>query len=610
MLLTRHLQSPVIFILYPFLRVGLLIVLPYTKNVEYHAYMPKSASSIYDFIVVGGGTAGGVVGSRLAEVDSWDVLILEAGDVPAPEASIPGFNILSIVSEQDWHYKTTAQTFSMFGFNKNKNHYPRGKVLGGSSSMNFLMYVRGNRKDYDEWERLGNEGWSYEDVLPYFLKSEDYRGPLNSETNPFHSRGGPLKVEPKRFRTRSADAFLEAGLELGYPSGIDPNAASQTGFTIPDLTTDDGIRSSVAEAFIKPMIHKRNFDVLVNAQVTKIIFNQDKRAIGVIYYHKKKLKVAFARKEVILSAGAVDSPKLLMLSGVGPKDHLRSFQIPVVADVPGVGQNFQDHAVIFGGITWTVNKGNAYTFFTAFFNISAAKDYIFFRNGPYTVPLAVESNVWVSLLNNDTSYPDLQILMMSVSPASDFGYVLADVIGYRRDLYEDFFVDLFFEETLSMGPTLLRPKSRGSITLRSADPFDQANIDPNFLSDPEDARFFVEAIKFCLKIGETKAMKNIGAEFYTKSLMGCRHIPFGTDEYWECFARHMVATIYHAAGSCKMAPESDPMGVVDNKLRVRNVKGLRVADASIMPIVTSGNTNAPTIMIGERVADFIKDEYL
>ncbi|KAL7642616.1 UNVERIFIED_CONTAM: hypothetical protein RMT77_007180 [Armadillidium vulgare] len=435
-----------------------MVILPYTKNVEYHAFITRKADLVYDFIVVGSGSAGGVIATRLAEVEHWSVLLLESGGLPTPESTVPGIHLLHYPSEIDFHYKTTRQAFSMFGYTDNRNHYPRGRVLGGSSTGNFYMYVRGNKRDFDNWEALGNPGWGYEDVLPYFKKSENYRGPLTPETEPFHSRGGYLSVEKKDFSTPVANAFLQAGAELGLRTYMDPNAEFQDGFTLPDLTTEYGVRESVAEAFIRPNLRRPNLDVLIYAHVAQILFDEDNRAIGVVYYHKKKLKVAYARKEVIISAGAVDSPKLLMLSGVGPSAHLQSFQIPVIADVPGVGQNFQDQPVIYG-IYFTVNKGNAWSFFTSLLNVTAYKEYTFKGKGSLSVPLGVEANAWHQISGGDPLYPDLQILLMSLTPGTEYGIILADGIGFRRDLAKEYFSGLYYGDSISFGPTLLRPRA-------------------------------------------------------------------------------------------------------------------------------------------------------
>ncbi|KAL7630755.1 UNVERIFIED_CONTAM: hypothetical protein RMT77_019032 [Armadillidium vulgare] len=345
-----------------------------------------------------------------------------------------------------------------------------------------------------------------------------------------------------------------------------------------------------------------------NFDFQQILFDENKRAIGVKYYHKKNLKVAYARKEVIVCAGVVNSPKLLMLSGVGPADHLNSFKIPVIADVAGVGQNFHDQPLLYS-IPFTVNKGNGWSFFTSFLNISALKDYYFRREGPFSVPFSVGSYAFHQISGGDPLYPDLEIFMSS-TVGTDFGVTTLDAIGFKKELLEEYFSGLFFQESMGLSPILLRPKSRGSITLRSTDPFDQPNIDPNYFADPEDLEFFVRATRFCLEILETNAMKAIGAKFFDRPLPDCKYLPMGSDDYWRCYARYITSTTFHSAGTCKMAPDSDPMSVVDNKLRVRKVRGLRVADTSIMPLITSANTNAPAIMIGERAADFIKEDYL
>ncbi|KAL7642612.1 UNVERIFIED_CONTAM: hypothetical protein RMT77_007176 [Armadillidium vulgare] len=586
------------------IRMLLMVIVMETGHRTYNSYEVPPTTKFYDFIVVGSGSAGAVVAARLSEETSWDVLLLESGGPPPPEAYVPGFDILLYVSGADYGYKISPQETSMFGYEGRSNKYPRGRVLGGSSGTNYMMYVRGNKHDFDRWAEMGNEGWDYKTVLHYFKKSEDFTGYASNEDLEYHGKGGPLTVSAKSWTTPVAKAFLEAGLELGYPLN-DPNGANQTGFSIPDITVKKGIRVSTGEAFLKPNLGRKNFNVMPFSHVKKIIF-KDKRAVGVIYSHNGKDRIALTKREVILCAGAVDSPKLLMLSGVGPKDHLEEFGIEVIHDLPGVGQNFHDHPVIFG-LTWSTKKGSALSLST-FLNPKTAIDYFFSRTGPLSVPFAVEGNAWVPIDAPSDDWPNTQYLIMSAIPTFDQGVLIPDLIGYNRSLYQQYFKPLFGQIGFSLGPILIRPKSRGSITLRSTDPFDQPNIDPKFLSHPEDLELMVKAIKFARKIGDTNAMKTrLGAKFHDMPLPGCDHFDVDSDKYLACYAQFMTSTVYHPAGSCKMASSDDEMGVVDSKLRVRGVRGLRVIDSSIMPEVVSGNTNAVSIMIGERGADLVKE---
>ncbi|XP_047740953.1 glucose dehydrogenase [FAD, quinone] [Hyalella azteca] len=562
-----------------------------------------------DFIIVGSGSAGSPVAARLSENPAWEVLVLEAGGAPPAESRVPGMMLYSMpdYGRYGYNYRTTPQKYSQFNYVNNANLFPRGKLIGGSSAVNFMMYNRGNRYDYDRWAALGNNGWDYKTVLKYFKKSENYRGRITPENTAYHGVGGPMTVESKRYGTPLAKAYLDAGRELGYPS-LDTNAASQMGFNTPDVTVKDGLRQSAAESFIKPNLHRRNLRIQSDSQVTKVLFDRNLRAIGVEYKHRNRVRRAYARKEVVLSAGAVDSPKLLLLSGVGPRQHLEALGIRTLVDLPGVGQNFQDHPSIFG-ICWNVPKGMA-TSFQRLLGPASKIEYITKRSGPLSAPFGMEGNAWVRLREGDPTFPDMQFLIASLSIGVDFGLLISPTVGFKREVYNDYFKPYQGQEGFNIGPMLTVPKSRGSITLRSNDPADPPLIDPNFLSHPDDVELFLEGVKFALAIGNTTVMRErIGARFNDRPVTGCKHLSYGSDDYWRCFIRRMASTTYHPAGTCKMAPESDPGSVVSSRLLVRGVSGLRVIDASIMPFITSGNTNAPSIMIGERGADFIKEDH-
>ncbi|KAF2349775.1 Glucose-methanol-choline oxidoreductase C-terminal [Trinorchestia longiramus] len=563
-----------------------------------------------DFIIVGSGSSGSPVAGRLSEIPEWDVLVLEAGGKPPPESRIPGFSFIFFPENNrySYNYRTAPQTYSQLNFDNRASIFPRGKVIGGTSAINFMMYNRGNRYDFDRWAELGNPGWDYQTVLKYFKKSENYRGHLTSENEAYHGIGGPLNVESKRWGTPVMKAYLEAGRELGYPT-IDPNAASQIGFNTPDMTTKNGVRGSAAEAFIRPNLHRQNLRIQADSQVTRVLFDDNLRAIGVEYRHQNRVKRAYARKEVILSAGAIDSPKLLMLSGIGPKQHLESVGIQSLVDLPGVGQNFQDHPTIYG-LSWSVRKGMA-NGLQQLLSPWSKLQYITKRQGPLSTPLGVEGNAWARLGDGqDPTFPDMQFIIISSHFGIDYGLLFSPTAGFKREVYMDYFQPNQGRESFSIGPMMTVPKSRGSITLRSSDPADPPLIDPNYLSHPDDVELFVKSINFALAIGNTTAMRNgLGATFYDRPVTGCKHLLYGSDDYWRCFTHRMVSTTYHPTSTCMMAPDSDPNGVVSSRLLVRGVTGLRVIDASIMPIITSANTNAPCIMIGERGADFIKEDY-
>ncbi|KAK3859895.1 hypothetical protein Pcinc_034025 [Petrolisthes cinctipes] len=425
----------------------------------------------------------------------------------------------------------------------------------------------------------------------------------------YHGRGGPLSVEDKRWWSPLLPAFLNAGRELGYKV-IDPNGPEQTGFSVADMTQHGGERSGVSEGYLKRATQRPNLHVVSKAHVTKIIFDKNKRATGVRFLHRGKIRTVSARREVVLSAGAVGSPQLLMVSGVGPAEHLTQHNIPVIADVPGVGENLQDHPSIFG-LTFTVKQGSG-TDILQLANPVNVKDYIRNRRGPLTSPTAVEGNAWSvnESGEDDPQWPDLQYLFMSGTPFSDWGIYIVDVLGFRRDFFNEYFGSLLGSLGFNIGPMLTRPKSRGTIRLQSSDPQRPPLIDPNFLSHPDDVKTFVRGIKFVLAIGNTSSLRvDHEAKFHDKHLPGCERERYGTDDYWSCYTRQMAQTTYHPCCTLKMAPSSDPLAVVDHRLRMRAVSGVRVVDASIMPDIVSGNLNAPVIMVGEKAADIIKEDW-
>ncbi|KAK3870431.1 hypothetical protein Pcinc_024341 [Petrolisthes cinctipes] len=485
---------------------------------------------------------------------------------------------------------------------------PVGRVLGGSSVLNWMMYVRGNRRDYDNWAKLGNTGWSYQDVLRYFKKAEDYTGTRNTQTAAYHGDGGPLTVDDKRWHPPITEDILRAGRELGLPT-IDPNGPEQIGFSIPDMTQRNGKRGSTDRSYLRPAASRPNLHVALNALVTKVIFDNNKRATGVEFEQLGLRRRIYVRREVILSAGAFGSPKILMLSGVGPAKHLRKHRIPVIENLRGVGRNLHDHPSIFG-LTWTVNRGSAGDLFRIF-NPQTVVEYIHKRQGPLSVPLGVEVNAWIrSEGRDDPMWPELQFLFISLTPAVDFGLLVTDGIGFRRSLFNTYFAPLKGREGFNIGPMLTRPLSRGTVKLSSNNPKHPPIINPNFLSHPRDVEVFVKGIKFAMAVGNTTTLKQRhGAKFYDRVLPGCEKEIFGSDKYWVCYTRTMAQTTYHPTGTCKMAPASDKKGVVDPRLRVRGVSGLRVIDGSIMPYIVSANLNAPIIMIGEKGADLIKQDW-
>ena len=493
---------------------------------------------------------------------------------------------------------------SISGLKDGRCSWPRGKVIGGSSVLNYLVYARGNKRDYDRWAELGNPGWSYDEVLYYFKKSEDNRNPYLAGTR-YHGKGGYLTIQEAPWRTPLASAFVEAGVEMGYENR-DCNGEFQTGFMIPQATLRRGSRCSTAKAFLRPIRRRPNLHIALHSQVTKVLIDdRSKRAYGVRFRRHNKLWEVRARKEVILSAGAINSPQILLLSGIGPRWHLNEHKIPVVADL-SVGENLQDHYGS-GAMAFTIDDPVSIRK-EQVQNLPSFMRYVLFGKGPLTALAGVEGVAFFNTkyANKSDDYPDAELYLISGTPGSDGGKQIRKVHGLTDDTWQ-FFQPLANRHSFYIFPWLLRPYSRGSVRLKSNNPFDKPLMYAGYFKDPRDLKTMVEAQKFALSIAQTDAFKRMGAKFWDEYLMpGCeQHDPW-TDDYWACCTQHYTTTIYHYSGTCKMGKPDDPGSVVDHELKVYGVRGLRVIDTSIMPHVVSGNTNGPAVMIGERGSDLIK----
>ncbi|XP_054716313.1 glucose dehydrogenase [FAD, quinone]-like [Uloborus diversus] len=557
----------------------------------------------YDYIVVGAGSSGAVVASRLSEDPRVTVLLLEAG---GPENQITDVPLVAASLQQtpvDWAYQTEPQEAACFGLKGRRSRWPRGRVLGGSSVLNYMLYVRGNKRDYDNWERLGAKGWSWKDVFPYFLKSEDNRDQSLVDTG-YHATGGYLTVSTPPHATPLAQSYVEAGLTIGYPN-IDINGARQTGWMIPQGTIRRGARCSTSKAFLNPTRGRPNLDIVVFAHVTKIYFDPLKRARAVQFDRLRITYTVNVRKEVILSAGAINTPQLLMLSGIGPRHHLQELGIPVIADLP-VGYNLQDH-IYPGGMHVLINKPLSIVQ-PRIINLMDINNFILFGRGPFTTLGGVETLGFINTkyANVSQDWPDVEIHFVSGSPVSDGGQTFQRVMGVSQEVWDAFYKPYVFRDTFSMNPVLLRPHSKGFIKLRSKDPYEPPIIDPKYLTHPQDILTMVDSMKICIAAMKTPAIQKYGGKLFESPLPGCDQYPRGSDAFLACLARTYTATLYHPTGTCKMGNVWDPTTVVDPHLRVKGVHGLRVADASIMPEIVSGNTNAPCIMIGEKAADIIR----
>jgi len=560
----------------------------------------------YDFIIVGGGSAGSVLANRLSENPAWKVLLLEAGEDETYFSDIPGLMSFLRHGKFDWSYQAEPEPGSCLGMKDKRCNLPMGKVLGGTSVINYMIYSRGNRRDYDLWEAQGNPGWGYKNVLHYFKKSEDNRNP-ELAMSPYHSTGGYLTIQEPPFRTPLAEAFVQAAEELGYPNR-DYNGQFQTGIMNMQGTMRRGSRCSTAKAFLRPVQARPNLHIAMRAMVLEVLIDKNNTAYGVKFQRDGKIHIVHARKEVIVSAGALNSPKLLMLSGIGPRDHLEELGIPVKKNLK-VGQNLQDHYGV-KSLTFTVEKPVS-LLLSRMEELSLEDQHAAINTGALTTLGGVEAVGYFPTMfaNRLLDWPDVEFHFASFASAFDNGRQLRNNFGYTDEIYEKFYKPLEGKDAFTICVNLLRPKSRGEVRLRSRNPMDKPLIYSRYFSHPQDIKVLVEGIKMAVEFGKTKAMAELGAKLWDVAVPGCEAELFGSDEYWACASRHVTVPFYHYAGTTKMGPASDADAVVNHKLQVYGIERLRVVDTSVMPQIVSGNTNAPAIMIGEKASDIIKTDW-
>jgi len=557
------------------------------------------------------GPAGCVLANRLSENKIWSILLIEAGTVETVFQSVPLNAPHQVASRYNWGYIAEYQNYSCHGMIDGRCGYPRGKALGGSSVINGMLYTRGSKGDFDHWAKLGIDGWNYEShVLPAFKKSESADLKFFSKPE-YHGKNGFLSIVSNPYSSPMLNVFVDGMKSLGYDE-FDFNSDDSIGVGRMQSTTKNGKRHSAFESFIRPVLKRKNLQIMLNTRVTKILINPiTKVAFGVEIYRNGRKSEFFAHREIILSAGTFHSPQILVHSGIGSSEDLKTLKIPKIVDLP-VGKEMYDH-LVFGGLIVTTDTPNEYANPFQFDVLrKLAEDWLHGR-GLLTTPNGVEALGFIRLseLTPVESQPDIEIIMLGTNPVIDQGYGMKYGERVGNLLYDQWlkYFETYQNYTMTLGIVLLHPKSIGYLEIRSSNPFSRPNLYSNFLKEPEDVETILSAVRFTQKLIQTPPFQKINAKIYDKPMAMCESFEFDSDDYWRCAIRTFCLSLHHQVGTCKMGGKNDKTAVVDSRLKVIGVKNLRVIDTSVIPSATSAHTNALSFMIGERGADFIKMDH-
>ncbi|XP_058821952.1 glucose dehydrogenase [FAD, quinone]-like [Topomyia yanbarensis] len=510
----------------------------------------------------------------------------------------------------DWQYTAERATDSSLSI-VNGTYWPRGKLLGGSGAINGMQYIRGNRKNYDDWAKLGNHGWSWREVLKYFKKSENNKVPeiVNGNGGKYHGVGGYMTIDHFSATTPYHDILKRATKEAGFNQLLEFNAEDHIGYSLFQYNIEGATRDSSAKAFLNPIQNRPNLHIIKNAFVVSLLYGPGNVVQGVdmIIGDRANLR-AMARKEVILSAGTVNTPQLLMLSGIGKREDLEPLKIPLRAEL-SVGENLQDH--VFVPIFYSLGKLiSDIEQIESKMLIDLFEFTLLNRSQPVTYDRVISIVGFANTKSKTAIFPDIQFLNMFLAKEDIDAIQFFEGIGYETNILDSLTESVEQQDVVAVLVTGIQPRSRGKIRIKSTNPYRHPSIETGYFSDHDDLDVLRRGIRIQQKLFETETFKDYQTEPVVLSIADCDQLQYDSDDYWDCYIRHMSTTLYHPVGTAKMGPKTDPDAVVDEQLRVYGVSGLRVVDASIMPTITSGNTNAPTVMIAEKACDMIKTTHL